>query len=220
MRTFVLILLIVVSSALSFSQRTHLIILENGSEIRGKIQETSEDLTKILMKDGSVMVYSSDEIASIERYVPKVSSTGAFMRASLGMLGGEELSPSFLLTNGYSFSSRWDLGLAVGFEVYEWTAYMPILVNGRFNLMKNHFTPFVDVMAGYEMPLGNWDSNKGGFSSGARIGLTKYLGNKVGVSTSFGYRFAQTVEKSPWWDDFKTVRQFNRYEIRLEFTFK
>ena len=204
----------------SHAQRTQLIVLNNGSEIRGRIQTTDEYQTKILMKDGSIIAYGSDEIASIEKYVPKVSSTGAFMRASLGVMGGEEVSPSFLLTNGYSFSPHWDAGIAVGFEVFQSSGFMPILATGRFNLLKSHFTPFVDVVAGYEMPLRNWDSNKGGFSAGARIGLTKYLGNKVGFSSSFGYRFAQTIEKSLWWDDFKTVRQFNRYEIRLEFTFK
>lgn len=220
MKTFIFTLLILASSALSFSQRTHLLILKNGSEIRGKIQETNENQTSILMKDGSILVYKSNEIVSIEKYVPKVSSTGAFMRASLGMMGGEQLSPSFLLTNGYSFSPHWDAGIAVGFEVFQNTGFVPILATGRFNLLQNHFTPFVDLTAGYEMPIRNWNSNKGGFSSGARIGITKYLGNKVGFSSSFGYRFAQTVEKSPWWDDFKTVRQFNRYEIRFEFTFK
>ena len=220
MKTIVTIVILTMSTLGSIAQRTHLIVLENGSEIRGKIQSTDENKTKILMKDGSIMVYESNEIASIEKYVPKVSSTGAFMRASLGMMGGEQLSPSFLLTNGYSFNSHWDAGIAVGFEVFQNAGFIPILASGRFNLLKNHFTPFVDVVAGYEMPLRNWDSNKGGFSTGARIGFTKYLGNKVGFSSSFGYRFAQTIEKSPWWDDFKTVRQFNRYEIRFEFTFK
>lgn len=219
MKKLLIIILLGFSLGLS-AQRTHVIVLNNGSEIRGTIQATDENQTSILMKDGSVMVYSSNEIASIEKYVPKVSSTGVFMRAGLGMLGGEQLSPSFLLTNGYSFSPHWDAGLSLGFEFFQNRGFMPILANARFNLLKNHYTPFVDVVAGYEMPLRNFDSNKGGFSSGARLGFTKYLGNKVGFSTSVGYRFAQTIEKSPWWDDFKTVRQFNRYEIRLEFTFK
>ena len=204
----------------SFAQMNQSLVLKNGSEIRGRIQSSDENKTSILLKDGTIMVFESNEIASIEKYVPKVSSTGAFMRASLGMVGGEQVSPSFLFTNGYSFNSHWDLGLTLGLESFWNNGYVPIAVSGRFNLLKNHFTPFADVMAGYEMPFSNWDRNKGGFTIGGRLGVTKYLGNRVGFSTSFGYRFAHLVEINPWWDDFKTIRQINRFDLRLEFTFK
>ena len=220
MKNYGLVLFFLLVSLAGFSQRTHSIVLQNGSEIRGRVQSTDEEKTSILLKDGSIMVYKSEEIASIERYVPKVSSTGAFMRASLGLLGGEQLSPSFLLTNGYSFSSHWDLGLTVGVEPLWWDLYAPIMVSGRFNLLSKHYTPFVEVVSGYEMPFSNWEFNKGGFTAGSRIGFTKYLGNRVGFSSSIGYRFAHLVQIDNWWDDFRTIRQINRFDLRLEFTFK
>lgn len=204
----------------SFAQRNHILELHNGSQIKGKILETNEKQTKIETKDGSVWVFQDEEIAEISSYVPKVSSTGVYSRASLGILGGENFSPSFQLTNGYSFNSHWDLGMTIGVESVFWDWYVPVLAQGRFNLFEGHFTPFVDLAAGYMTPFSNWDFDKGGFTCGGAMGITKYVSNRVGVTTSIGYRYARMVELNPWWDDFTTIRQLNRIELRLAITFK
>jgi hypothetical protein len=203
-----------------FAQRNQLIELNNGSQIKGKIIDTNEQQTKIETRDGSVWVFQSNEIAKIGSYVPKVSSTGVYSRASLGILGGENFSPSFQLTNGYSFNSHWDLGMTVGVETVFWDWYVPTLVQGRFNLLDRHFTPFVDVAAGYMAPFRNWDNDKGGFTCGGALGITKFVSNRMGITTSVGYRYARMVELSPWWDDFRTIRQLNRIELRFAITFK
>ena len=167
-----------------------------------------------------IWVFQNKEIAKIDRFVPKVSSTGVYSRASLGILGGENFSPSFQLTNGYSFNPHWDLGLTIGVESVFWDWYVPTLAQGRFNLLDRHFTPFVDVAAGYMAPFRNWDNDKGGFTCGGAIGITKYVSNRVGINTSIGYRYARMVELNPWWDDFTTIRQLNRIELRFAITFK
>jgi len=87
-------------------------------------------------------------------------------------------------------------------------------------LLNKTATPFVDVIAGYEMPFTNWENNKGGFTTGTKIGFTKSLGNRTAFSTSIGYRFAYLVEENNWWDDFRTIREINRIEVRIGFTFK
>ena len=216
----VLIVIALMSAGLSQAQYRHVVILKNGSEIRGKILETDSSHTKITTKDGSIWSFQSNKIAGIERFQPKVSGKGVFVRVESGIVGGSQVSPSVLITNGYSFNAHWDVGLAMGYEHYWWDGYIPFMANARYNLLNNYFTPFMDVLVGYQMPLGNWDNNKGGVTTGARIGFTRYLGNRVGFSTSLGYRFAYLKEESGWWDDNVTLRSINRFEIKFGLTFK
>ncbi|MEO9533990.1 MAG: hypothetical protein ABJG68_03260 [Crocinitomicaceae bacterium] len=215
-----LVILICCVAFTGFSQADRVVKLKNGSEIRGTIQNTNENQTTLLTRDGSILVFKSEEIASIEKFVPKVSSAGVFTRASIGVLGGDQLSPSIQLTNGYSFNPHWDLGFKTGIETIWWNWYVPVMASARYNLLKRSFTPFVNVDGGYEIPMSNWEGNKGGITSSASIGVTKVFGNRVGFSTSVGYRFARLVEENQWWDDFRTIRQINRVELRFAFTFK
>ncbi|MBD3637993.1 MAG: hypothetical protein HUJ25_11615 [Crocinitomicaceae bacterium] len=220
MRSIIIIVLIVVFNPNVYAQKEHIIRLKNGSEIRGKIVYTDSSSTRIETRTGSVWSFQSNEIAGIENFVPKVSGKGVFLRAEFGIAGGSQISPSVLFVNGYSFDSHWDLGLAVGYEHFWGWGYVPILVNGRYNILNNHITPYVDILAGYEMPLSDWDNNKGGLSTGARLGVTRYFGNRLGFSTSLGYRFAYLKETNWWWDDNVTLRVINRFELKFALTFK
>lgn len=205
---------------LPFAQRGHTVKLKNGTELRGRLMNADSGQTWIQTRDGSVWVFDNEKVAGIDKFTPKVSGKGVFFRAEAGIVGGTQVSPSVLITNGYSFNHHWDLGLAMGYERYWWEGYVPFLVNARYNLLNNYFTPYVDVLAGYEMPVGNWDNNKGGFSAGARIGFTRYVTNRFGFTTSLGYRFAYLKEENPWWDDNITIRQINRFEVKFGFMFK
>ncbi len=211
--------MILMSVSLS-AQMTEVLKMKDGSEIRGVILEQNDESIRIQTKDGSIWVYAREEVVAIGKFEPKVSGPGFYLRANVGMMGGDNFSPSFHFVNGYSFNSHWDLGLGIGLESFRWDGYVPIFVEGRYNLLNKSATPFVSAMAGYEMPVGNWDSNKGGFSAGARIGFTKNLGNRIGLSTSVGYRFAYLTEINTWWDDFVTISEINRFEIRLGVTIK
>ncbi|MFT4601942.1 MAG: hypothetical protein ACI857_002128 [Arenicella sp.] len=207
-------------SVVAHAQKKSVIKLKNGSEIKGHIIDTNENETKIETKDGSVFVFKSEEIAGIEESLLKVSGKGVYTRASLGMLGGEQFSPSFQLANGYSFNANWDLGLLLGAEKVVGSWYVPVMVNGRYNLLKRPNTPFLDISAGYQMPLQNWENDKGGFTGGASLGFSRLVGDRIGLSTSLGYRYGYLVENSNWWDDFVTIRQINRFDLRFAITFK
>jgi hypothetical protein len=219
MKTYIIVLVILIGCC-THAQISSVVVLKNGSEIRGKIIEQNETKVKIRTKDGSIWSYSTAEIAIIDKYQPKVSGPGIFMRVNGGIMGGSQVSPSFHLVNGYSINSHWDVGLGVGIESLWWDGYIPFFLNGRYNLLNKTATPFVDVIAGYEMPFSNWEINKGGFTTGTKIGFTKYLANRIGFSTSIGYRFAYLVEENNWWDDFRTIREINRIEVSVGFTFK
>lgn len=220
MKKVIGIITILIFSLYVNAQQNDVLKMKNGSEIRGTVLEKNDEIIRIQTKDGSIWNYSTSDVVAIGKYEPKVSGPGFYLRANVGMMGGDQVSPSFHLVNGYSFNSHWDLGFGLGLENFAWDGYIPVFAEGRYNLLNKSFTPFVSIMAGYEMPLSNWDSNKGGFSTGARIGFTRYLGNHIGFSTSAGYRFAYLKEINQWWDDFETIREINRFEIRLGLTFK
>lgn len=203
-----------------WSQYDRLIILKNGSEIRGKIVDSNEEGAKIRTKDGSIWSFSNEEIARIEKFKPKVSGKGFFTRAELGVMGGSEIAPSLQVVNGYSINSHWDAGLGIGVERIWWDGYIPIYLNGRYNLLDNYITPFVDGMAGYNMPMRDWEFNKGGPTAGLRIGVTRYFANRCAFSTSLGYRYVYLKRVNTWWDDFDTFTHIHRYDLRIAFTFK
>lgn len=219
MKNIVTILIIILSGSV-IAQNNYSIKLKNGSEIRGNLMEVDSSGAKIKTHDGSIWAYSNNEIVGIEKFVPKVSGKGVFVRAEIGIVGGPQVSPSIQIINGFSFNSHIDLGLGIGFETFGWNGYVPILSTFRYNLFEKHFTPFIDVVAGYEMPLRNFNSDKGGFTSGAKLGFTRQLGNRYAFSTSAGYRFAYLKEVNLWWDDFTTLREMHRFEIKFGLTFK
>ena len=219
-KSTIILLAMLCISLVPYTQQSDVLKMKNGSEIRGTILEKNDESIKIQTKDGSIWSYPTEDVVAIGKYEPKVSGPGFYLRANVGMMGGDNVSPSFHLVNGYSFNSHWDVGFGLGLESFAWNGYIPVFVESRYNLLNKNYTPFISVMSGYEMPVGNWDSNKGGFTAGARIGFTRYLGNHVGFSTSVGYRFAYLTEVNSWWDDFETIREINRFEIRLGLTFK
>lgn len=219
MKSLCIILALFLSGG-AIAQTNSVVKLKNGSEIRGNLLSQDEQVIRIQTKDGSVWTYSADEVETIGKFQPKVQTTGYFVRPNLGIMGGSQVSPSFQLVNGYSFNEHWDLGLGLGLESFWWDQYIPVFVEGRYNLLNKPFTPFVNVMAGYEVPVSNWNFNKGGFTTGTRVGVTRYIGNRVALSTSLGYRYAYLVEENSWWDDFVTIREANRFDFRIGLTIK
>lgn len=217
-----LILFLLLFSGLTMNaQKNSVVILKNGSEIRGQVVHMDSAQTKILAKDGSIWAIENNDIARIDKYQPKVSGKGIYLRAESGVVGGNQISPSIQFINGYTFNPHFDLGLGVGFESFWWDWYVPITANFRWNMVKDKwYTPFIDVTAGYEMPLGNFDNLKGGFTSGAKLGITKNISHRFAFSTSAGYRFAVTKEEHWNWQDFVTIREMHRFELKFGLTFK
>lgn len=210
------IFLVVIASA----QKNSLVKLKNGSAIRGEVLKNDTTGVSIETKDGSLWNFSASEVLSIEESTINVNSKGFYNRTSLGVLGGSEIGISLRTVNGYSFNRHWEVGLGLGLDRFLWTPYIPIFVEGRYSLFTGATRPFVSAHAGYELPLRNLEFNKGGLTTGIDLGVTHYFSNHLGISTSAGYRFAILKENSQWWDDFATISQISRFEIRLGLVFR
>jgi hypothetical protein len=207
-------------SLIASAQKNSLVKLKNGSAIRGEVLKNDTTGVSIETKDGSLWNFSAAEVLAIEESSINVNSTGFYNRTSLGILGGSEIGYSLRTVNGYSFNRHWEVGLGVGIDRFLWTPYIPIFAEGRYSLFTGATRPFVSAHAGYEMPLRNFEFNKGGLTTGLDLGVTHYFSKHLGISTSAGYRFALLKENSMWWDDFTTISQLNRYEIRLGLVFR
>lgn len=202
------------------AQNSSLVHLKNGSILRGKVMKNDSTGVTLHTRDGNQWNFAQEEIISVEPYAVNVNSTGFYNKTSIGVLGGDQVGASFRVVNGYSFNRHWEVGFGVGFENFTWTPYVPLFLEGRYNFLEGHTRPFISAHAGYELPLRNLEFNKGGLTTGIDMGITHYITNRIGLATSVGYRFAILKENSMWWDDFTTISQINRFEIRLGLVFR
>lgn len=161
---------------------------------------------------------ANEDLLSGESNQPVVS--GFYNRINVGVLGGSNSSPSFNIINGYRFNQHWSVGLGLGVEQFFWNRYIPTFVEGNYNLLKSPTTPWLSVMAGYEVPFENFNTVKGGITCGGKIGFSYFIAKHVGISTSIGYRYAHLTIENNWWDDFVTVSHLNRFEFRVGVVFK
>lgn len=207
-------------SLISYGQNNSLVHLKNGSAIRGEVTKNDSTGVSIRTKDGSYWNFSVEEVVSVEKYSVDINNKGFYNRTSVGVMGGSQIGSSVRIVNGYSFNRHWETGLGVGLERFTWTPYIPVFIEGRYSLFSGSTRPFISAHAGYELPLQNFEFNKGGLTTGIDLGITHYFSNHIGISTSAGYRFAYLKEMNMWWEDFATITQINRFEIRLGLVFR
>jgi hypothetical protein len=202
------------------AQKNQQVTLNNGSVIKGEIMENNLQGVKIKTKDGSVWFYSKDEINTLGDYNPEWHNSKFYSSVTFGVMPSQQFSGSFHLINGYNLNSHWNLGLGVGLEGFGNRSYLPVFLHAKYNLLSTLSTPYITVISGYDLSLTDTEFNKGGFTTGIQLGLDHFFSQHVGVSTSVGYRYAYLKTQNSWWDDFVTVREVNRFEMRFGLIFK
>jgi hypothetical protein len=161
----------------------------------------------------------------------KPSSKLAYVsQVSAGFLGGDESSIVFHVKNGVSFANHFYSTVGLGFERYYGTGYLPIFFDFRYNVLKRKTTPFVSIVSGYLQPLvtrSYYGKNKGGFTGGAKIGVSHFFSENLGLETSLGYRFSRVELANNYfyaWDSFyypyTTEYNMNRFELSVGLIFK
>ncbi len=148
--------------------------------------------------------------------------SGFYNRINVGVLGGSSVSPSFNIINGVTINEHWSAGLGLGIEPFFNRGYIPSFLEVNYNFLEKKTSPWVSVMAGYEVPLRDFENRKGGPMLGGKVGFTYFAGKHVGISTAIGYRYAYLRDQSNWWgwDDFVTISHINRFECRVGLVFK
>jgi hypothetical protein len=151
-----------------------------------------------------------------------VLKSGFYNRTSVGVLGGSDASFSFNIVNGYQFGNRFSAGIGMGFENFFWTGYVPVFAEGNYHFLKSQTGPWVNLMAGYQVPTEQMGSNRGGFTAGGKIGFDFAINEHVGIMTAIGYRYAHINQEAIWnpWDSFVVITDINRFDFRFGFIFR
>lgn len=218
----IILFLTLVLSFHSFSQRSE-IALKNGSILLGVVKTSNDSIVKIKIKGGSILQYKQTEIRSIEKYDYTNTTGKIYSSVTVGYMPGNALGSSLHVINGYRFNNHWNLGIGVGKERIENLNYIPVLLHGQYNLLKANTTPFIAVIVGYDLALDNYEQSKGGFTTGAQIGLNHYFSDHIGLTTSVGYRYGYFKnEYTNWGWQYPTtnIREINKLEFRFGLVFK
>lgn len=146
---------------------------------------------------------------------PKIGYYGRF---TTGVLAGEYSSMSFQFANGVRIG-HFDVGMGLGFEKFYGSGYAPLFLESRYNFGKGATNPFVGVNTGYLASLDQYLSKRNGYTFGINVGMTHNFTKHFGITTSIGYRFAQTQERNYyyiWAGEYTTtIRDMHRAEVRV-----
>lgn len=220
-----ILIVIALFVACNLQAQMDVIVLKNGSEIRGIILEETTETIKLKTKDGSIWVFKKEEVLEKKPFRPIPLDKGYYGALTFGALGGSEVSANLTMVNGYQISPHWGVGLGIGIESFYGRPYLPLFAEGRFNILKSGSTPFLNLGLGYDIVIQDLERNKGGFLAQGLIGFKHELGTHFGIMTGIGFRYSRLrFENSNWWgfegNDMITINEINRFDLRFGFIFR
>jgi hypothetical protein len=231
----IILSLTILISAYGYSQNNFaVLVLQDGSIIKGNIIENSQDLVKIESSCGNIYVYKQTEIKNIE--IGKSDKYQGFKDhgyvnfASMGMLVGstsnEKAAQLSLLTeHDYKFSKGLAFGITTGIELLKETT-VPLAVNMKiFAPLKNRDL-YIGITGGYNFSVENPEpgyinSFTGGALFNLELGSIIPLSDNNALLFSIGYRYNELHYTTQYWWSENTERTyyFNRFSIRMGWAF-
>jgi hypothetical protein len=240
MKKLILIVILLFIIALqSYSQKTKdVIYLKNGSMIYGTLMEISNNQYKLKGTDGSIFIYSSDEVDRYAKEAPEFAGrkkAGMTFVLEAGLLVGAQTNEykapfSFNAIAGYTIEKKNTLGIGSGAEFLEKT-FVPLFFEYRYTIRDKRVSPFLFFRSGILMHVGSDDDSdntslyyktdyKGGASLTFGTGLS-WAREDVETYLSFAYRYAQTsyVQKEYNLQEATYENNYNRLEVKFGFRF-
>ena len=216
MKIFMSTLLILISLLTSAQQTTDIIHLKNGSIIRGKIIEKTNEIIRIETHGGNIFAYTSQEIDKTETTnepLPGYLKTkGYFNYTSMGILVGSDIDEkqsifSVLMEHNYQLNSYFAIGGVIGIEFFS-ESVAPLGMNLKGLLpLKEKSTLFVNASSGYSIPLEDAENNnnyeytdtKGGVFINSEIGVIFLSKSNTNLFLAIGYRYNElNYIRSDW----------------------
>ena len=237
---FFVTILIFTALPLSAQKLKDALYLKNGSIIYGKLLEISDDKYKIQSSDGSLFIYSSEEVERFVKENPVYSgrkTAGAGFVLEAGLLVGSQSSEfdapfSFNLIVNYTSDTKNIMGIGSGVE-FLGSTFSPFFFEYKRLFNDKKTTPFVFFRGGALVHLGGDDENedpynqyyypkdyKGGPSFGFGTGIS-WAKEDIETYLSFGYRYARTSYSQSNYNDIRYTYKsyYNRLEVKFGFKF-
>jgi hypothetical protein len=223
----------------SYGQKTKdVIYLKNGSMIYGTLMEISNNQYKLKGTDGSIFIYSSDEVERYAKEAPEFAGrkkAGMTFALEAGLLVGAQTNEykapfSFNAVAGYTIEKKNTLGIGSGAEFFEKT-FVPLFFEYRYTIRDKRVSPFLFARGGTLIHVGADDDSdntnsydkhdyKGGASLTFGTGLS-WAREDIETYLSFAYRYAQTsyVQTEYNQQEVTYENNYNRLEVKFGFRF-
>lgn len=237
------IILTFIALPLSGQKIKDALYLKNGSIIYGKLLEISENRYKIQTSDGSLFIYSEEEVDKFLKESPGFEGrkqNGAGFALEAGLLIGAQSSNyeapfSFNFLVNYTAGTKNIISVGSGVE-FLGSTYTPLFVEYKYLFHDRKTTPFIFFRGGGLFHLGgdkesdnqynpypsyNYPTDyRGGASLGFGTGIS-WNRNESETYLSFGYRYAQTSYKQRNYNDYRYTYKsyYNRLEVKFGFKF-
>ncbi|MBW8330490.1 MAG: hypothetical protein K0M40_00600 [Prolixibacteraceae bacterium] len=246
-------ILILLLSALflvpAFAQRgkKDIVYLKSGGIIKGELITNDAEIVKI-NSSGNQWVFKNEEVDSISKYSKVINEPGItedyFFDTSMGVLlgnsGNNQSAPfSFMSSVNFRINGNLYAGGGLGAEFFE-ESYMPAFAQIQYKFRDTKFTPFVNLQAGYQVPLEDGNRNQivtyalsssyyqypqtnselnaeGGYLINPSIGFQRFTSDNFGWFFSFGYRYHQLNYSGE--NGYKLETNFSRLSLKIGFIF-
>lgn len=202
-------------------QLPQVVILKNGSEIRGKVIENPTNII-VETKSGNIWVFENSEVDTSYAVHHRRATSGPFIHIEPVVLVGSQINGTAHLKLGYDFNRKWSAGLGSSLEFYNNYAYFPLFAELKYHIFNHHITPYVNVQSGYLFPSNGIEHRKGGFMVSGSLNMVCYTGEHFGITIGGGYRFNRLVTQQMTWfgEEDTYIHLVNRIEIKMGILFK
>jgi len=224
-------------------QRTHTVVLNDGSRIAGTIVGDTTGYLEIRVLTPQVIRISKSQVSSVEalKYPVKKSlkTNGYYVRLSTGILSGKsgnsnQGSLSFHLSNGYQFKNGIAIGIGSGREELG-VVLLPVYADLRFTPLNSRISPYFWLKTGYcfatpDQAVTYYEysmtdsKTEGGFLINTGAGISMFTWKRTAINIGIGYRYQKATlsQNLYWWGGgsvLETVTHFNRLEFHAGFVF-
>jgi len=246
---------ILIVPAFAQKSRKDVVYLKTGAIIRGQLLIYDLSTVKI-NSDGNLWVFNPSEVDSVSWSHKKVSrfsktkvdvdkERNYFFDTSMGVLignsGNQQKAPfSFMASFNYRLVDQLHVGAGLGAEFMD-ESYMPVFGQIQYKFRDTKFTPFVNLQAGYMVPLENGNHQnytnyyplsssyypglqtseklnaEGGFMINPSVGFQSFPSENFGWFFSFGYRYHQLNYSGD--NGYKLETNFSRLSLKIGFIF-
>lgn len=226
------------------------VYLKSGGIIRGQLITHDTGVVKI-NSVGNEWVFKPAEVDSVAVFSKNQGEPGVSLRyyfdASGGVLtgnsGNSQKAPfSYSNSFNYRLMDKLYAGIGLGVDFLDET-YMPAFAQIQYKFRNTKFTPFVNLQAGYEIPLEkksrkNFNNyyvtsdyyyynpgyrynekldNEGGFMINPSLGFMRMTSENFGWFFAFGYRYHKLNYSGK--NEYKLETNYSRLSLKIGFIF-